>query len=97
MRKKISCMKFKELTRLQKLIEATNCEVDIPSLLQIQTFKTKDTLQIYPHKEHNHLEGVKSFVLREERPLDLQKLNEWMSAVVQELGNIYIVTKEFYR
>ncbi|MGQ0518853.1 hypothetical protein ACT453_57675, partial [Bacillus sp. D-CC] len=45
-----------------KLIEATNCEVDIPSLLQIQTFKTKDTLQIYPHKEHNHLEGVKSFV-----------------------------------
>ncbi|MEC3557451.1 GTP-binding protein, partial [Bacillus thuringiensis] len=69
-----------------KLIEATNCEVDIPSLLQIQTFKTKDTLQIYPHKEHNHLEGVKSFVLREERPLDLQKLNEWMSAVVQELG-----------
>ncbi|PGM96713.1 CobW family GTP-binding protein [Bacillus cereus] len=69
-----------------KLIEATNCEVDIPSLLQIQTFKTKDTLQIYPHTEHNHLEGVKSFVLREERPLDLQKLNEWMSAVVQELG-----------
>ena len=43
-------------------------------------------MQIYPHKEHNHLEGVKSFVLREERPLDLQKLNEWMSAVVQELG-----------
>lgn len=60
--------------------------MDIPSLLQIQTFKTKDTLQIYPHTEHNHLEGVKSFVLREERPLDLQKLNEWMSAVVQELG-----------
>lgn len=69
-----------------KLIQSTNCDVDIPSLLQIQTFKTKDTLQIYPHTEHNHLEGVKSFVLREERPLDLQKLNEWMSAVVQELG-----------
>lgn len=69
-----------------KLIQSTNCDVDIPSLLKIQTFKTKDTLQIYPHKEHNHLEGVKSFVLREERPLDLQKLNEWMSAVVQELG-----------
>lgn len=69
-----------------KLIQSTHCDVDIPSLLKIQTFKTKDTLQIYPHKEHNHLEGVKSFVLREERPLDLQKLNEWMSAVVQELG-----------
>ncbi|AIE79193.1 low-affinity zinc transport protein [Bacillus cereus] len=69
-----------------KLIQSINCDVDIPSLLKIQTFKTKDTLQIYPHTEHNHLEGVKSFVLREERPLDLQKLNEWMSAVVQELG-----------
>ncbi|EEM17278.1 Cobalamin synthesis protein [Bacillus pseudomycoides DSM 12442] len=80
------------LTELQginptaKLIPTTNCEVDIPVLLEIQTFKTRDTLEIYPHKEHHHLEGVKSFVLREERPLDLQKLNEWMSAVVQELG-----------
>ncbi|WP_116734270.1 CobW family GTP-binding protein [Bacillus pseudomycoides] len=84
------------LTELQginptaKLIPTTNCEVDIPVLLEIQTFKTRDTLEIYPHKEHHHLEGVKSFVLREERPLDLQKLNEWMSAVVQELGeNLY--------
>jgi len=80
------------LTELQginptaKLIPTTNCEVDIPVLLEIQTFKTRDTLEIYPHKEHHHLEGVKSFVLREERPLDLQKLNEWMSAVVQGLG-----------
>ncbi|HGE5779236.1 cobalamin biosynthesis protein CobW [Bacillus pseudomycoides] len=80
------------LTELQginptaKLISTTNCEVDIQALLEIQTFKTGDTLEIYPHKEHHHLEGVKSFVLREERPLDLQKLNEWMSAVVQELG-----------
>ncbi|MGQ0514163.1 CobW family GTP-binding protein, partial [Bacillus sp. D-CC] len=32
-----------------KLIQSTNCDVDIPSLLKIQTFKTKDTLQIYPH------------------------------------------------
>ncbi|PEA53069.1 cobalamin biosynthesis protein CobW [Bacillus pseudomycoides] len=69
-----------------KLIPTTNCEVDIPSLLKIQTFKTRDKLEIYPHKEQQHLEGVKSFVLREERPLDLQKINEWMSAVVQELG-----------
>ncbi|WP_141520431.1 CobW family GTP-binding protein [Bacillus pseudomycoides] len=80
------------LTELQginptaKLIPTTNCEVDIQALLEIQTFKTRDTLEVYPHKEHHHLEGVKSFVLREERPLDLQKLNEWMSAVVQELG-----------
>ncbi|MGR5985713.1 CobW family GTP-binding protein [Bacillus cytotoxicus] len=69
-----------------KLIPTTNCEVDISALLEIQTFKTRDTLEIYPHTEHHHLEGVKSFVLREKQPLDLQKLNEWMSAVVQELG-----------
>ncbi|HDX9580384.1 TPA: GTP-binding protein [Bacillus pseudomycoides] len=69
-----------------KLIPTINCEVNISSLLKIQTFKTRDTLEIYPHNEQHHLEGVKSFVLREERPLDLQKINEWMSAVVQELG-----------
>ncbi len=73
-----------------KLIPTTNCEVDISALLEIQTFKTRDTLEIYPHTEHHHLEGVKSFVLREKQPLDLQKLNEWMSAVVQELGGVFI-------
>lgn len=73
-----------------KMIETLNCEVNIPSLLEIQTFKTRDCLEIYPHTEGNHLEGIKSFVLRTERPLDLQKINGWMSAVVQELGeNLY--------
>ncbi|WP_369903572.1 GTP-binding protein [Bacillus manliponensis] len=73
-----------------KMIETLNCEVNISSLLEIQTFKTRDCLEIYPHTEGDHLEGVKSFVLRTERPLDLQKINGWMSVVVQELGeNLY--------
>ncbi|GAA3327231.1 hypothetical protein GCM10020331_066340 [Ectobacillus funiculus] len=33
-----------------------------------------------------HLTGVQSFVLREERPIDMVKLNHWMTAVVSELG-----------
>lgn len=62
-----------------------NCEADIHSLLHISTFRVKDDLHVH-HHEHNHLEEIVSFVLREERPLDFEKINEWMAAIVSELG-----------
>lgn len=67
------------------IIHTANCEVDIHSLLHISTFQVKENLHIH-HHQHNHLEEIVSFVLREERPLDFAKVNEWMAAVVSELG-----------
>ncbi|WP_245592184.1 CobW family GTP-binding protein [Ectobacillus panaciterrae] len=68
-----------------EIVPTANCEVEIEKLLHIHTFQLQEKLNIRTHTD-NHLEGVKSFVLREERPLDMMKINEWMTAVVQELG-----------
>ncbi|GAA3314615.1 hypothetical protein GCM10020331_007580 [Ectobacillus funiculus] len=35
---------------------------------------------------HHHDDTVSSIVLREERPLDFKKLDQWMSYLVQEMG-----------
>ncbi|MFD3445890.1 CobW family GTP-binding protein [Microbacteriaceae bacterium 4G12] len=77
---------LQSLNPTAKIIPTVNAQVNIEELLHIHTFKVREKLDIYPHQTASHLEGVKAFVLREERPLNLQKLNEWMSAVVQELG-----------
>ncbi len=70
-----------------RIIPCVNSHVDVEELLNIHTFTTKDKLGIYQHEERSsHLEGVTAFVIREERPLDLAKLNAWMTAVVEELG-----------
>lgn len=71
-----------------RIIPCTNTHVDINELLSIRTFTTKDKLDVYHHEENSsaHLDGVTSFVIREEQPLDLAKVNAWMTAVVEELG-----------
>ena len=42
------------------------------------------------HHHHHHDEAVTSFYLSDERPLDLKKVEAWLSEVIRELGpNIY--------
>ena len=39
---------------------------------------------------HHHDETVRSFYLREERPLDLKKIEAWLTEIIREMGeNIY--------
>ncbi len=82
---------LQELNPTAAIIPAANCKVNIDSLLNINTFKVKEKLDIRGNIDStNHTRNVKAFVLREERPLDFGKLNEWMTAVVEVLGeNLY--------
>lgn len=42
------------------------------------------------HHQHHHDESVKSFYIEEDRPLDLPKLEKWLSELLNSLGeNIY--------
>jgi G3E family GTPase len=67
------------------ILPTENCAVSIEKLLHIHTFQIQEKINTRPYVA-NHLAGIKSFVLREERPLDMQKINEWITAVIQELG-----------
>ncbi|MBO9128162.1 GTP-binding protein [Bacillus sp. 165] len=80
---------LQELNPTASIVSAVNCEVEISELLHINTFKVKEKLDIRTDST-NHIRSVKAFVLREERPLDFAKINEWMTAVVEVLGeNLY--------
>ena len=44
----------------------------------------------YEEEDHEHDESVRSFYICDDRPLDLKKLEAWLSAVIQTCGpNIY--------
>lgn len=74
------------------VIHTQNCRVDLKQILEIDTFDVDVKLQVDPHlldeegHHHHHDDTVSSIVLREERPLDLRKLDQWMSYLVQEMG-----------
>jgi G3E family GTPase len=74
-----------------KVIHCENALVDVEDLLHIGTFAMKDKLELHGSTtDTSHLQAVKSFVIREERPLNMQKVNEWITAVVEVLGeNLY--------
>lgn len=77
---------IQSLNPTAQIVPTVNSEIDFSLLFGIQTFRTRDTLDIRPHFPKEHLTGVQAFVLREERPIDMVKLNHWMTAVVSELG-----------
>ncbi|MFA1819471.1 GTP-binding protein [Virgibacillus oceani] len=69
--------------------------IDINDLIGKGSFKLDNVLSIDPnllteihHHHHNH--EVTSFVLQEDRPLDLEKVNKWFSYLVRIKGeNLY--------
>ncbi|MGM9985695.1 MAG: CobW family GTP-binding protein [Bacillaceae bacterium] len=90
--KKVLLAHLREYNVSARIEFATYCDVDISALLHIQTFKMEEKLAIYQQQQPDsrHREGVISFALTESKPLDMMKLNEWMTAVVNELGeNLY--------
>lgn len=75
-----------------KVIPTNYCDVDIHSLLSIGTFTIKEKLEIYKQKEQQHIhnEQIVSFSLIEKKPIDMERLNEWMTVLVHQLGeNLY--------
>lgn len=72
-------------------LHAQNCNVDLKDLLGIHTFDVSRKLEIDPHfleehHHHHHDDNVSSVAFREEKPLDMEKVDQWMSYLVQEKG-----------
>jgi len=72
-------------------LHAQNCNVDLKELLGINTFDVSRKLKIDPHfledhHHHHHDDSVSSVAFREEKPLDMKKVDQWMSFLVQEKG-----------
>ncbi|MFC3885004.1 CobW family GTP-binding protein [Bacillus songklensis] len=83
--------RISQMNPTAKRLHAQNCNVALKNILGIHTFDVNHKLEIDPHfledhHHHHHDDKVSSIAFREERPLDLDKLNEWMSYLIQEKG-----------
>ncbi len=73
-----------------KIGEAHHGQASIDDVLDIRGFKLDAILEIEPDfltdVEHEHDDDVTSFVFRETRPLDLDRIEGFISAIVQVYG-----------
>ncbi|EIM05922.1 hypothetical protein A1A1_13637 [Planococcus antarcticus DSM 14505] len=74
-----------------KRIQARNCEINLNTILGINTFDVTRKLEIDPHfledhHDHEHDDRVSSVAFIETKPLDLIKVEQWMSYLVREKG-----------
>ncbi len=72
-------------------IRSKNCDVKLKDILGIHSFDLNVKLKVNPkflenHHHHHHNNKVTSIAFVEERPLDMRKVDEWMSYLVQEKG-----------
>jgi G3E family GTPase len=74
-----------------KRLHAQNCNINLKDILGINTFDVNHKLEIDPHfledhHHHHHDDKVSSIAFREERALDLEKVDLWMDYLVREKG-----------
>lgn len=73
-----------------KIVRSHQSKVDVGKLLNINAFDLEKKLEIEPgfleEEHHDHDDDVMSIVVREDRPLDLKKLEKWLGQWLGERG-----------
>jgi G3E family GTPase len=82
--------KIKGMNGMAKIYRTQNSELAMDALLGVQAFNLDRALEIDPQflseDAHEHDETVKSFAIVESGELDGQKLNNWLSQLLQTKG-----------
>lgn len=83
--------RISQMNPAAKRLHTQNCNVALKDILGIHTFDVNHKLEIDPHfledhHHHHHDDKVSSIAFREEKPLDMDKVNQWMSYLIQEKG-----------
>ena len=82
--------KIKAMNGMAKIYRTQNSELGMDALLGVQAFDLDRALEIDPEflneDAHEHDETVKSFAIVESGELDGQKLNDWLSNLLQTKG-----------
>jgi len=85
------------LNPLARLHRSANSIVDLDLILGVNAFQLDAKLQVDPdfltEHEHEHDPAITSIVLREERPIDMNRFVSWMSPLLQREGDRFLRTK----
>jgi G3E family GTPase len=82
--------RIRSMNALSKIYRTRNAELEMDALLGVRAFDLKRALEIDPEflneNAHEHDETVGSVALVESGELDMQKLNDWLSYLLQTQG-----------
>lgn len=87
----------RSLNPLARMTRAEHSKVDLSQIINVNAFQLEAKLQVDPafldEHEHEHDPAISSVVLREERPIDMNRFMSWMAPLLQAEGDRYLRTK----
>jgi G3E family GTPase len=89
--------RVRTLNPLARVHHSAHSVVDVDKILGVNAFQLDAKLQVDPSfledHEHEHDAAITSIVLREDRPIDMNRFVSWMSPLLQGEGGSYLRTK----
>ena len=85
------------LNPLATLHRSAHSVIDMDKILNVNAFQLEAKLQVDPaflnDHEHEHDPAISSIVLREDRPIDMNRFMSWMAPLLQKEGDRYLRSK----
>ena len=86
--------RIRKMNPLAKIRRTERAQVPVAELLDTKAHALQNTLQLPQEHQHDHEEdehghhddSVRSFFIVEDRPLELRKLEAWLTEVIQTMG-----------
>jgi G3E family GTPase len=91
---------IRALNPVARIIHTTQSEVDLDAVLNTGAFELEAKLKVDPEflgdHEHEHDDRIKSYVLTESRPIDINRFMLWMNDYAQAHGENLLRTKGIF-
>ncbi len=92
--------RVRTLNPMAKIYHTANAEIDLAEIIGVGAFDLVQKLEVDPEflgdHEHEHDPAIGSFVLEEDRPIDINRLMLWMNGVAQDRGEDLYRTKGIF-
>lgn len=89
--------RVRTLNPLARMHRSANSIIDLGLVLDVNAFQLDAKLQVDPEflgdHAHEHDAAITSIVLREDRPVDMNRFMSWMAPLLQKEGDRYLRTK----
>jgi G3E family GTPase len=89
--------RVRALNPLARMHRSAHSVIDLELILNVNAFQLEAKLQVDPafleDHEHEHDPAITSIVLREDRPVDMNRFMSWMAPLLQREGDRYLRTK----
>lgn len=91
---------IKDLNPLARIHHTANAEIEIGKIMGIGAFDLVQKLEVDPafldDHEHEHDAAAGSFVIVEDRPIDLNRFSQWLNDTATAMGNDLYRTKGIF-